>query len=115
MVSHVLPLGKDSDVERCKYCGNKARVAVYLGYPWFKSYWSQRQQIVNVIQVDSIPMEITCGVPQGSILGPLLFPCFVNDMPTNCNLILFIVICYCMLMTVSFLHLAKILRQFLTF
>ena len=41
---------------------------------WVRSYLSCRTQIVNNInQVDSAPLDITCGVPQGSALWPLLF------------------------------------------
>jgi len=47
---------------------------------WFQSYLSGRLQTINISGASSTPREITCGVPQGSILGPLLFLIYVNDM-----------------------------------
>ena len=52
---------------------------------WFRSYLSDRNQLVDVSGIFSTEAPITCGVPQGSILGPLLFLIYVNDMSAAVN------------------------------
>ena len=53
---------------------------------WFKSYLKNRKQFVRYQACDCEYKNIKCGVPRGSILGPLLFILYVNDITSATSL-----------------------------
>ena len=60
-------------------------------FNWFDSYLSSREQFVVIGNCESQRRSIQCGVPQGSILGPILFLLYINDISraTSLNTIVF--------------------------
>ena len=57
---------------------------------WVRSYLSERKQIVDVGGISSQPKVLECGVPQGSVLGPVFFLLYINDLISACSCNLFL-------------------------
>ena len=58
---------------------------------WFASYLNERKQYIKITEsADTVKKNIKCGVPQDSILGPLLFLLYVNDIPNSSNVLVLI-------------------------
>ena len=50
---------------------------------WLKSYLSNRKQVVSIEGALSEELDVSHGVPQGSILGPLLYIIYTSDLPDS--------------------------------
>ena len=56
-------------------------------FNWVSSYLTDRKQLVQFTSACSQPEPFVCGIPQGSIVGPLSFIIYINDLPNASNLL----------------------------
>ena len=80
----VFDIVNHSILQKLEHCGIRSIVNY-----WFHSFLCKRFQCVSVNGHISKYQPITCGVPQGSVLEPLLFLLYINDLPNSSEKLLF--------------------------